>query len=437
MVGSPGENGNNLPVPERARMPRRDHRPVPRDIVVIGAGIVGVSCALYLQRDGHNVTLIDRGEPGQGTSYGNAGIIVHGASVPVGMPGMWRDLPKFLSGVQPYFTMRWSCLPRLTPWLVRLLGQTRTSRVNANAAALATLARHVKPAWRDLVEQTGTQNFVIQKGWLKVYESDAAFDATADVRALYDHHGGRYEILDADEIRQMEPTVAPIFGRGLYFPEFDSLTNPLRVVQAFAADFVGRGGQLRTGEVTGFDLVGRPRVVRVGGDNVEADGIVLAAGAWSRGLARQLGGDVPLDTERGYHFMLPAMMPGPTRPLLHGDYGFAITPMEEGLRLAHGVELASLSAPPDYGWVRRLLPHAKRMLPGLETRELSAWLGFRPTLPDSRPVIGPSPMYPDVYFAFGHQHYGLSLGPLTGRLISDLVAGRDPGIDVTPFRAHR
>ncbi len=418
-------------------MTGRDGRPAPRRVAVIGAGIVGVCCALHLRRDGHDVTLIDRGEPGRGTSYGNAGIIVHGACVPVGLPGMWRDVPKFLLGTEPYFTMRWPYLPRLAPWLARFLRETRPSRVHANAAALATLARHVRPAWRDLVERTGTREFVVERGWLKVYESRAAFDATAKVRALYDRHGGRYEILDADEIRQMEPAVAPVFTRGLYFPEFDSLTDPLRVVRAFAADFVGRGGRLVTGEVTGFELSARPRTIRVGDGGVEADAIVLAAGAWSRGLARQLGGDVPLDTERGYHFMLPAMAKGPTRPLMYGDYGFAVTPMEEGLRLAHGVELAGLSAPPDYGWVRRLLPHAGRMLPGLDTRELSAWLGFRPTLPDSRPVIGPSPVYGDVYFAFGHQHYGLSLGPLTGRLIADLVADRDPGIDLAPFRAHR
>ena len=409
----------------------------PRRIAVIGAGIVGVSCALHLQRDGHDVTLIDRGEPGRGTSYGNAGIIVHGASMPVGMPGMWRDVPKFLFGTEPYFSLRWPYLLRLVPWLTRLLKETRAERVEANAAALATIAREVKPAWRDLLDQTNTHEFVLQKGWLKVYESAAAFEATAKVRTLYERHGGVYEVLDADEIRQMEPTLAPIFPRALYFPEFDSLTNPLRVIQAFVADFVARGGQLRQADVTGFDLASRPRIVCAEADAIETDGIVLATGAWSRGLARQLGSDVPLDTERGYHIMLPNMDPGPTRPLLYGDHGFAISPMEEGLRLAHGVELASLNAPPNYAWVRRLLPYAKRMLPGLDTHELSSWLGRRPTLPDSRPVIGASPMHPDVYFAFGHQHYGLSLGPVTGRLISDLVAGREPGIDLTPFRPHR
>ena len=415
----------------------RDGALTPRRIAVIGAGIVGVSCALHLQRDGHDVTLIDRGEPGLGTSFGNAGIIVHSASMPVGMPGMWKDVPKFLFGTEPYFSVRWPYLLRLAPWLARLLKETQAVRVEANAAALATIAREVKPAWRDLLDQTHTHEFVRQKGWLKVYESSAAFEATAKVRALYDRHGGVYEILGADEIRQMEPTLAPIFTRALYFPEFDSLTNPLRVVQAFVLDFIARGGQLRQAEVAGFDLASRPRIVRTDGDAIETDGIVLAAGAWSRGLARQLGSDVPLDTERGYHIMLPNMDPGPTRPLLYGDHGFAISPMEEGLRLAHGVELASLNAPPNYAWVRRLLPYAKRMLPGLDTHELSSWLGCRPTLPDSRPVIGASPMHPDVYFAFGHQHYGLSLGPLTGRLISDLIAGRDPGIDLAPFRPHR
>tara|TARA_A100001037_G_scaffold261760_2_gene250950 strand:+ start:5206 stop:6480 length:1275 start_codon:yes stop_codon:yes gene_type:complete len=409
----------------------------PRNVVVIGAGIVGISCALHLQRDGHAVTLVDRGEPGRGTSFGNAGIIVHGASMPVGMPGMWRDIPKFLLGTEPYFSLRWSRLPRLAPWLSRLLWETRRSRVNSNAAALAILAKEVKPAWQDMLDQAGANEFVLRRGWLKVYETEAAFQATAAVRELYDRHGGAYEVLNADEIRQMEPLLAPIFPRAIYFPEFDSLTNPLRVVQTFFADFQSRGGRFLNGEVIGFELGSRPRRVRTTDGHLETDVIVLATGAWSRDLARQLGADIPLDTERGYHFMLPSMDPGPTRPLLYGDYGFALSPMEEGIRLAHGVELASLRASPNYSWVSRLLPYAKRMLPDLNIEESSRWLGFRPTLPDSRPIIGASPVHSDVFLAFGHQHYGLSLGPVTGRLIADMVAGRDPGLDLAPFRAHR
>ena len=157
----------------------------------------------------------------------------------------------------------------------------------------------------------------------------------------------------------------------------------------------------------------------------------------SKSLALKTGDDVPLGTERGYHFMLPKMCPGPTRPLMYGDFGFAISPMEDGIRLAHGVELANLSASPNNGWIRRLLPHAKEMLPDLNIREDSHWLGFRPTLPDSRPIIGQSTQFSDVYFAFGHQHYGMSLGPITGRIISDLVARRDPHIDLTPFKPGR
>ena len=252
VVGRGRESGNNSDMAERTEPFPDGGVLTPRRVAVLGAGIVGVSCALHLQRDGHSVTLVDRGEPGRGTSFGNAGIIVDGGFMPVGMPGMWRDVPKFLLGTEPYFSLRWPHLPRLAPWLLRLLRETRRSRVEANAAALAILAREAKPAWRDLIRRTDTQQFVIQKGWLKVYETEAAFDATANVRALYDRHGGVYEVLGADEIRQMEPTLAPIFNRAFYFPEIDSLSNPLRMIQAFVADFIARGGRVLQGEVTGF-----------------------------------------------------------------------------------------------------------------------------------------------------------------------------------------
>jgi D-amino-acid dehydrogenase len=412
-------------------------RRVPRRFAVVGAGVVGVSCALMLQRDGHTVTLVDRDDPGRGASFGNAGVIAHGVATPMAMPGLVSSLPRLLADPDGPVVLRWRHLPRLMPWLVRIAAESRPSRAYANAAALATLARRAREAWVDLLRQARAEDGIRHNGWLKVYESGSGFDRAAVDREFYDRVAARYDVLRAEDIRQMEPALAPIFPHALYFPEPSSLRDPFRSVERLVADFVERGGAVVRGDVTRLALADRPRrmVTRTG--SIETDAIVIAAGAWSRDLARQAGADVALDTERGYHLMLPHPPRGLARPVLNAERRFLLAPMEDGCRLTSSVEFASLDAAPDYARVRRLLPHARRMLPGLDGDERSAWLGRRPTLPDSRPVIGESPRHRDVYLAFGHQHYGLTLGPVTGAIIADMAAGRDPGIDLRPFRPDR
>jgi D-amino-acid dehydrogenase len=410
----------------------------PRSIAVIGAGIVGVSAALYLQRDGHAVTLIDRVGPAAGASYGNAGGVVSTDCMPLGMPGVLARVPAMLMDPTGPLVLRWRYLPRIAPWLVRLVLASRPSRVEQIADARRALNAGVETAWRSLAAQAGMADLVRPVGWLEVYETDRGFASTAAERDLMARRGVPFEVLNADELRQLEPSLAPIFKYGLFMADCLFVANPGRAVEGLAADFVARGGRLVTAEVTGFDLAGRPyRVLTESGPATDAEVIVLTAGAWSRGLARQLGARVPLDTERGYHLMLPPVEPGLGRPTIHGERSFSLCPMEHGTRLTSQVEFAGLDAPPDYRRVRGLLGAAKRMLPGLEAEERSAWLGFRPSLPDSLPAIGPVPGRPGVYLGFGHGHLGLTQGPVTGRILADLIAGRDPGIDMTPYRPDR
>jgi len=410
----------------------------PKKIAVIGAGIVGVSAALYLQRDGHAVTLIDREGPAAGASYGNAGGVVNAATAPLGMPGLLRRVPAMLMDPQGPLVLRWRYLPAIAPWLLRLLLASRRSRVEHIADALVALNAGVEAAWRSLAEQAGIGDLLRPVGWLKVYETDKGFAATAAERDLMARRGVPFEILNADELRQLEPGLAPIFKHGFFMPGCLFVANPGRAVQRLAEDFVRRGGQLEIRRVAGFTLEGRPyRVETDGGDGLETDAIVLAAGAWSRRLARQLGAFVALDTERGYHLMLPSLADALRRPVVQSEQSFMLSPMEQGTRLTSQVEFAGLEAPPDFRRVRGLLRAAKRMLPALETEERSAWLGFRPSMPDSLPVVGPVDGLPDVYLGFGHGHLGLTQGPVTGRILADLVAGRDPGIDLAPYRAGR
>ena len=416
--------------------------PRPRSVAVIGAGAIGLSCALYLQRDGRQVTLIDPRPPGTATSFGNAGGVVTNGCVPTAMPGILSKVPGMLMDPLGPFTIRWRYLPRLAPWLLRFVAASRPSQVERISIALADLTSRVTEPWRELAAQAGVAERLRPVGWLRVYDSDAGFAATAPGRALMDRRGLPYEVLNQDELRQLEPALAPIFRHAWFQSDCSYVTNPGRVLEAFAATFAARGGRILQARVTGFEngpSAGQDGLHRVLTDQAAepAEAVVLAAGAWSKALARQLGATVSLDSERGYHIMLPTPERNLRRPVLWGEKAFVLGPMEEGVRLNSQVELAGLDAPPDYRRIRSLLPLAKRMLPGLELEERSIWLGFRPSTPDSKPVIGPVPGRPGVFLAFGHGHLGLTLAPLTGRLIADLLAGRDPGFDLTPFRADR
>ena len=412
-----------------------------RRVTVIGAGVVGLSCALHLQRDGHKVTLVDPRPPGTATSFGNAGAVVSTATAPLAMPGVVTKVPKLLLDPLGPMVVRWRYLPRIAPWLWALIRASRRQRVEEIADALADLNSRVIAPWQDLARLADCEDLLRPVGWFKVYETDEGFASTQAERDLMTARKRPFEILNADEIRQLEPNLAPIFKHGFLQSESYFVANPGRMTAAFGARFVADGGRLLQGEAEGFDLSSSPKRVKTNQGDIESDVIVLAAGAWSRGLAAELGASIPLDTERGYHVMLPNPEKGIRRPTVHGERVLCLSPMEQGIRLASQVEFAGLDAPPDYRRIRSLLPEAKRMLPGLDTREDSVWMGRRPSLPDSLPVIGPSPRYEDVYFAFGHGHLGLTEGPVTGRiiadLVADLVAGRDPGFDLSPFRAAR
>ena len=409
----------------------------PRRIAVIGAGIVGVSTAIYLQRDGHGVTLIDRVGPAGGTSFGNAGGVVLGSCAPIAMPGILRDVPGMLLDRTGPLRIRWGYLRAIAPWLIAMVRASRPERVEEIAAALAAILNRCEAAWRDLVRGREVQSLLRPVGWLRAYTTDTGFAGTRATRDLMARHGMPFEVLNGDQVRQLEPALAPIFRHALFYSTSYQVTNPGRMIQDLAAAFAADGGRIETAEVHGFDLADGARRVLTSGHAIEADAIVLVAGAWSRHLAARLGARVRLDTERGYHLMLPPAEPGPRRPVVWGEKSFVLSPMEDGIRMTGGVEFAGLDAPADFTPIRRLLPLAKRMLPSLALEERSAWLGFRPSMPDSLPVIGRSPLARDVYLAFGHGHLGLTMGPATGRAIADLVAGRDPGFDLAPFRPER
>ncbi|HEY3845630.1 MAG TPA: FAD-binding oxidoreductase [Acetobacteraceae bacterium] len=408
-------------------------------VAVVGAGIVGVSCALHLRHAGHDVTLLDPRPPGTATSFGNAGGIVTGAVVPNSTPALRRDLPRILFDKDSPVRLRWSYLPKLAPWLLRFLLEGRDARVRQLAQALQPLVSRAYDAHRELIALSGADGIVRPVGWLKVYASEASFTATQYERTIMQANGVRFDVLHGDDIRQLEPALAPRFERALFQPDSASVSSPRKLTEAYAAQFIRSGGVVVQERVRGIapDAAGVTLDCEFG--YRQFDAAVIAAGAWSKELVRQVGDRVLLDTERGYHLNLERGDVGDLRhPVVFPDQGgFVLAPMQDGIRLTSGVELAGLDAPPDFSRIRRLVPKAKEALPGLSGQVTRQWMGYRPSTPDSLPVIGRSPRSPHVYYAFGHQHLGLTLAAITGRLVAALVSGKPPEFDISPYRIER
>ena len=409
-----------------------------RHVTVIGAGVVGTACANYLLRDGHQVTLIDRAGPGEATSFGNAGGISPASVVPIAYPGMMKEIPKWLLDPNGPLYLHWSYLPHALPWLIKFLRAGRRDRVEQISKALTALNRPTFDAFRPLLKDAGLEHLFHQTGQLFVYRSKEGLDHDRFGIDLKRATGLRVDILNADEIRQLEPSLAPIFAAAHFIPDHGHCANPFKLVQGLAENFVRRGGTLLREDVLGFDMepTGPSAVVTRGGRHA-VDLTVIAAGVWSRTLTKQLGHDVPLETHRGYHVTLPDPGVMPRIMVLPVDYKMAATPMEMGLRLAGTVELADVDAPPNYARAQNLLRIGREIFPNLNTDGYTQWMGNRPCFPDSLPVLGTVPGMPKVCVAFGHGHQGLLGASQTGKVTAELIGGRPLSMDLTPFRIDR
>ncbi|MBZ9816187.1 NAD(P)/FAD-dependent oxidoreductase [Mesorhizobium sp. CA7] len=393
------------------------------EIAIIGAGVVGLATALRLASEGREVLVIDPNEPGSGASFGNAGTIAEYACMPVGNPGVLRALPKLLLDPDSPFSLRWAALFQLAPWLVRFVRQSLPAATRANALALAGLLAEALPAWGEMVQEAGLQDLMRRNGCLYVYRRDSDFAASEGGRALRAELGVHQQVLTADEVAALEPRLATFEAKGLYFPDSINVSDPRTVMARLAAAAAAKGAQFMRASVTG--LAAGAGGVRLSGPGlvIAAQKVVIAAGARSRPLAAQAGDRIPLDTERGYHLEFPTTAPLLNRPVCPVDLGFYMTPMDGRLRVAGTVELGGLNAPPNPRRLALLGRGVRQFFPDIG-KPSSQWLGFRPSLPDSRPVIGPSTKSPDVIYAFGHGHLGLTLAPVTARWVASLIAGR-------------
>jgi D-amino-acid dehydrogenase len=413
-----------------------------KKVAVIGAGMVGMATASYLQRDGHDVVVIDPDPPGQGASFGNAGCFNPSSVVPVATPDTWKHVPKYLSDPLGPLRIRWSYLPALAPWLIRLIRSGTPQRIEAQARALKTLLGPCLDALMPLVRNAGAEALVARNGILIAYRTQAAWDEDARAWDIRRRNGTHWEELNVDELRQFDPNLSRDFTRGKLVPGSGHCLDPGGLVAALAETVQRDGGTLMRARAIGFSLDGtRLRAVRTPGGEIRADAAVIAAGVYSKALAAQVGDAVPLETERGYHAMLRAPEVTPRVPTSDAEGKFVATPMANGLRFAGTVELAGLKAEPDWRRARVLLQQAFKLYPALSKAypedRFTMWMGHRPSLPDSLPVLGPSTRTPDVFHAFGHGHVGMTGGPYTGKVIAELISGRPSPIDLSPFRPGR
>jgi D-amino-acid dehydrogenase len=408
------------------------------DVVVVGAGIVGVCTALHLQSTGRKVTLVERDHPGDGASGHNGGVFNVGECVPTGTPGVLRSIPRMLVDPMSPLVIRYRYVPRLMPWLGRFVLASRGSRVEQISIALQNLTDRAMEGYAPLLRGTAAESLVHRGGLLHAYREVESFEADRYARDLRARRGVRFDVLDGPGIEKVDEALAGRFRRAVHLPDPRFTLDPAEFTSTLAAQFVEAGGRLLRATVDGFDRRnGRVDAVITTVGRIQTDAVVVTAGAWSRRLVRRLGLNVPLDTERGYGAHLPD--PGVTLrlPVILSDLHVALRPTPTGLQVAGIDELAGVSAPPRYAIVDRLLRSARVAFPELRTDGATRWMHRRPSMPDSLPVVGRAPRCSNAYLAFGHGHKGLGLGGITGQLVREIMDGEDPSVDIRPYAPSR
>jgi len=407
-------------------------------IAVIGAGIVGVSCALWLQRDGHDVVLIDREGPAAGTSYGNAGILALCSVVPVNSPGLGSSAPKMIFNPNSPLFLRWSYLPKMLPWLMRFLGRANIGDATAAAKALTPILFDSYEQHSALAKGTDAHKWLKATDYLFVYDDRKTFEKEKFTWDLRKKMGFEWDEMESAQFDEYDPILKGSNKFAIRLKNHGFISDPGKYVTALAEHFMERGGELRIAQVTDIEYQ-NDTITSIATDtgNIKCDHAVLAAGIWSKDLAKKLGINPSMESERGYHIELinPSIMPRAPIMLVSGK--FIIAPMEGRIRCAGIVEFGGVDAPPSKAPFELLKRQIHAAIPDLSYDHMEEWMGHRPSTSDSIPIIGPIKNITGAYAAFGHQHIGLTSGPKTGRMIADMIAGRKSNINLAPYEVSR
>jgi len=409
-----------------------------RHAIVIGAGIVGICCAIELRRRGLQVTVVDRLEPGRGCSFGNAGILAAQAVVPIGLPGLARQLPRMLFDGSNPLTLRRGSLPRSLPWLWRLQQASRIDRVQRIADAMKALYGSTLQRHQALAQEAGVGELVRPTPGLYVHRRAAGIDVERGLAwRLRRERGAEIELLEGAALREAEPALSSEFVRGARMVAMGITLNPHRLVQAYAALLQSLGGKLVRAQVNALEPGADGVRLRGSAELPRADAVVVAAGAWSATLLRPLGLKLPLIAERGYHLTFGNSGIRLNHVVTDIEAHFAVTDMEMGLRVAGTEELGDADDAPDWRRAEVLQRHAQRLFPEARLQQGSRWMGPRPGLPDSLPAIGTVPGQPRIFVATGHGHLGLTGAPHTGQLVAELVTGTRPSLSLDAYAPGR
>lgn len=406
--------------------------------LVIGAGIIGTAIAHELQRRGRTVVLIDRDAPGRGASFGNMASIAVTEFMPASRPAVWRQIPGWMLDPEGPVRVRPAYLPRLVPWFLRFVAASRPTRLRALEAQGAALCARALGDTMDLLRDTGLAGEISDEGCLSLYTDEAEFKADRDHIEILERFGFPHEVIGRPAIRALEPELSDRIGMAVLFPQNRSMKDPYKLVLALAERFAALGGRIEKGEVTGFVRgEGIREVVLKDGRRLAASAVVICAGAHSARLARDLGEPIPLETERGYHTQIMAPGISMKHSIIWPARAFMVTPTAGGIRVGGTVEMAGLDAAPDYRRSKITVRRAREALPNLRCEDFTEWMGHRPALPDTVPVMSASARTQGVFYATGHGHLGLTYAATTARLMGDLITGVNPPVDMAPYRINR
>ena len=404
-------------------------------IGVIGAGIQGVCNALFLQKKGFQVTLFDRDEPGNSASYGNAGHFSPYASVPLNRPDVITDVPAMLLSSRGPLALKWNYVPKMIPWFVRFLFNCRKEKMMHTAKNMNQILDQALPAFDELFQEINLEGLVVDNGILYVWNDKNLKSRQLEIK-IRDELGVKQQLVNAKEIHDLEPNLKPFYHEGVFYDYAKHARNPKKILIKLFENYIKKGGKFLKLNIKNINFDDEKPVIRSETQRFIFDKLVIACGAFSKQITDKLYETLPLDTERGYHVHFKDMDHLISRPVVYSNRGFGMTPMEQGLRVVGTVEFGGLKNSLSKSRIKNLILNAKDMLDGLPEHK-DEWLGFRPSLPDFLPVIGPSRNYKNVFYCFGHHHLGWTLGAISGKIVSMMIAEEKTNLNLEPYSSRR